>query len=314
MHSHTIQRHDHVFLGEAHADNERRTLLVVALTAVMMGIEIVGGTIFHSMALVADGWHMSTHVAALGTAAAAYRWARTHRRDARFTFGTGKLGELAGFGSAIVLAMIALYIGIESAGRLLAPVPIAFAQAIPIATLGLAVNLVSAWLLQGDHGHAHHGPAHHDHHHAHDDTNFRAAYVHVLADALTSVTAIVALTAGALLGWTWLDPVMGLVGTVVIAAWSLSLVRSAGAMLLDMVPSDTVETEVRTAVEIDGDRVSDLHVWQLGPGHSAVILTIVADAPQEPDAYKRRLRDIGGLSHVTVEVVGCPHRHAEPVR
>ena len=319
MHSQTIQRHDHVFLGEAHADNERRTLLVVALTAVMMGIEIVGGTIFHSMALVADGWHMSTHVAALGTAAAAYRWARTHRRDARFTFGTGKLGELAGFGSAIVLAMIALYIGIESAGRLLAPVPIAFAQAIPIATLGLAVNLASAWLLQGDHGHAHHGHenhghAHHDHHHAHDDTNFRAAYVHVLADALTSVTAIVALTAGALLGWTWLDPVMGLVGTVVIAAWSLSLVRSAGAMLLDMVPSDTVETEVRTAVEIDGDRVSDLHVWQLGPGHSAVILTVVADAPQEPDTYKRRLRDIGGLSHVTVEVIGCPHRHAEPAR
>ena len=320
MHSHTIHRlqHDHVFLGETHGENERRTLLVVALTMAMMVIEIVGGAVFHSMALVADGWHMSTHVAALGTATLAYRYARTHRRDARFSFGTGKLGELAGFGSAIVLAMIALFIGVESVSRLMTPVPIAFGQAIPIAALGLGVNLVSAWLLHGGQGHGHeHGHAHghghaHDHaheHHAHD-TNFRAAYVHVLADALTSLTAIVALTAGLYLGWTWLDPVMGLVGTVVIAAWALSLVRSAGATLLDMVPGDALETRIRDAAEIDGDKVADLHVWRLGPGHTAVILSLVADVPQAPDVYKRRLQAIGGLSHVTVEVTRCQHGHA----
>ena len=315
MHSHTIERlrHDHVFLGQAHAENERRTLLVVALTAAMMGIEIVGGSLFHSMALVADGFHMATHVAALGTAGLAYRYARRHRRDARFTFGTGKLGELAGFGSAIVLAMIALYIGIESVGRLMAPVPIAFGQAIPIAVLGLLVNLASAWLLHGGaehHGHDHgHGHQDHDHGHAHD-TNFRAAYVHVLADALTSVTAIVALTAGLFLGWTWLDPVMGLVGTFVIAAWALSLVRSAGATLLDMVPGDAMEARIREAIEHDGDRLADLHVWRLGPGHAAVILSVVADAPQPPEAYKRRLHAIDGLSHVTVEVTHCPHGQA----
>ena len=308
MHSDTIARHthDHVFLGEAHAENERRTLLVVALTAVMMIIEIVGGAMFGSMAVVADGWHMSTHVAALGIAAAAYRWARTHRRDSRFSFGTGKL---AGFGSAIVLAMIAFYIGVESVSRLMRPVPIAFAEAIPIAALGLVVNLASARLLHG--GHAHHDHAHPDHHghghHDHHDTNFRAAYLHVLADALTSVTAIVALTAGTLLGWTWLDPLMGLVGTIVIALWSWSLIRSAGAMLLDMVPGDATAEAVRALIEVDGDRLADLHVWRLGPGHTAAILSIVAEVPQAPDVYKHRLGGIVGLSHVTVEVTRCPH-------
>ena len=317
MHSHTIEtiQHDHVFLGAAHADHERRTLAVVALTAAMMAVEIVGGTLFHSMALVADGWHMGTHVAALGTAAAAYRYARRHRRDARFSFGTGKLGELAGFASAVVLAIVALYIGVESVGRLLHPEPIAFGEAIPIAALGLGVNVASAWLLQGDHGHHHHGHDDddhdgHDHAHHHDDTNFRAAFVHVLADALTSLAAIVALTAGLLLGWTWLDPVMGLVGAVVIAAWAASLVRSAGAILLDMVPGDALEPRIRAAVEQDGDRVADLHVWRLGPGHAAVILSLVAEAPQPPQAYKARLHGIEGLSHVTVEVTRCRHGHA----
>lgn len=315
MHSHTIEtiRHDHVFLGAAHADHERRTLAVVALTAVMMAIEIVGGTVFHSMALVADGWHMATHVAALGTAAAAYRYARRHRRDARFSFGTGKLGELAGFASAILLAVVALYIGVESLGRLLHPEPIAFGEAIPIAALGLGVNLASAWLLQGEHGHGHHhGHDHHvhDHAHHHEDTNFRAASVHVLADAFTSLAAIVALTAGRVLGWTWLDPLMGLVGMVVIGAWAASLVRSAGAILLDMVPGDGLEARIRDAVELGGDRVADLHVWRLGPGHAAVILSLVAEAPQAPQVYKGRLRGIDGLSHVTVEVTRCRHGHA----
>ena len=324
MHSHTVDRlqHHHSFLGEAHARNERRTLFVVALTAAMMVVEIVGGALYGSMALVADGWHMSTHVAALGTAALAYRYARRHRSDARFSFGTGKLGELAGFGSAVVLAMIALYIGIESATRLFAPVTIAFGQAIPIAALGLTINLISAWLLHGGeeghgghdhevgHAHAHHAHDHGHHHHGHD-TNFRAAYVHVLADALTSLTAIIALTAGRFLGWTWLDPAMGLVGTVVIAFWALSLVRSAGATLLDMVPSDAVADRIRSAVEIDGDRITDLHLWRLGPGHAAVILSVVAAEPQEPEVYKRRLRAIGGLSHVTVEVTRCMQGHTK---
>ena len=341
MHSHTIerQRHDHTFLGADHAQNERRTLLVVGLTAVMMAVEIAGGTMFGSMALVADGWHMSTHVAALGIAAAAYRYARLHARDARFSFGTGKLGELAGFASAIVLVMIALYIGVESAMRLFSPVSIAFGQAIPIAVLGLGVNLLSAYLLHAGpgernardqlfhdfgqshahHTHAHHAHAHqtrahqgHSHGHVHGgDTNFRAAYVHVLADAMTSLLAIIALTAGRFLGWTWLDPMMGLVGTIVIALWAFSLVKSAGAMLLDMVPSTTVAEKVRVAIERGDDQVSDLHVWQLGPGHAAVIVSIVADVPQEPDVYKRRLAGIAGLSHVTVEVTRCPHGHAK---
>ena len=312
------RRHEHVFLGDAHEDNERSTRLVVALTATMMVIEIVGGTVFRSMALVADGWHMSTHVAALGIAAGAYRYARKHRHDPRFSFGTGKLGELAGFGSAIVLAMIALYIAIESASRLLAPVPIAFAEAIPIAVLGLVVNAVSAWLLHGGHGahsHSHHAhdhthQEHARHHHTDDyrhahasgDSNIRAAYLHVLADALTSVTAIVALSAGYLLGWNWLDPLMGLAGTVVIALWSWSLIKGAAATLLDMAPRERTMEAIRAAIETDGARLSDLHVWRVGPGHTAAILSIVAETPQAPDDYKRRLRAIAGLSHVTVEV------------
>ena len=319
MHSHTVERwrHEHSFLGQAHERHERRTLLVVALTAAMMVAEIVGGTIFKSMALVADGWHMSTHAAALGIAALAYRYARTHRRDPRFSFGTGKLGELAAFASAIILAMIAVYIGVESASRLLSPVPIAFGEAIPIAVVGLGVNLASAWLLHGsgdhqdhDHGHPHpnhgHEHAHHDHGHA-GDTNLRAAYVHVVADALTSVLAIIALSAGLLLGWRWLDPTMGLVGAVVIISWAFSLVRSAGAVLLDMLPSAALADRIRTAVETGGDRVADLHLWRLGPGHSGVILSVVSDHPKAPAAYKARLASIEGLSHVTVEVHLCEH-------
>jgi cation diffusion facilitator family transporter len=327
MHSHSIETwtHDHAFLGQAHQRNERRTLFVVALTAAMMVVEIVGGGLFGSMALVADGWHMSTHAAALGIAALAYRYARTHAHDPRFSFGTGKLGELAAFASAIILAMIALVIGYESASRLLAPVTIAFAEATPIAVLGLGVNLASAWLLHGggpghhDHGHAHdhhgHAHAHHDHHAhdhapAHADTNFRAAYVHVMADALTSVLAIVALLAGRYLGWTWLDPVMGLVGMLVILSWTVSLVRSAGAVLLDVVPSQALAATIRGKLETGGDKVADLHLWRLGPGHAGVIVSIVSDTPKAPDAYKQRLASVEGLSHVTVEVQQCSHAAA----
>lgn len=324
MHSHSLDRwrHQHVFLGEKHERHERRTWAVVALTAVTMVAEIVGGTMFGSMALVADGWHMSTHAVALAIAALAYRFARTrtHAHDPRFSFGTGKLGELSAFASAIILAMIALFIGYESVTRLLAPVTIGFSQALPIAVVGLAVNLLSVLLLH-DHGHGH-GHADHDHgghghhdkghshceddHHGSDrDTNIRAAYVHVLADALTSILAIVALLAGRYYGWVWLDPVMGIVGTVVIAAWSWSLIRSAGAVLLDMVPDGGLADAIRHRLETGGDRVSDLHLWSLGPGHAGLIVSVISDHPEAPETYKARLAGIDGLSHVTVEVHGC---------
>ncbi|MCA1405360.1 CDF family Co(II)/Ni(II) efflux transporter DmeF [Ensifer sp. IC3342] len=299
--------HDHVFLGDNHRRNERRTWLVIALTAAMMVAEIAAGTYYGSMALVADGWHMSTHAAAMLIAALAYLYARRNARNRRFTFGTGKLGDLAGFASAIVLALIALLIGWESLLRLLNPVAISFPQAISVAVLGLAVNLASAWLLSDDHAHHHHH--HDDHHHAHGaaghgrDNNLRAAYLHVLADALTSVLAIVALTAGSLYGWTWLDPLMGMVGALVIARWSAGLIRDAGSVLLDYLPAgEDLPEEIRAAIEKDGDRITDLHVWQLGPGHHGAIVSLVTKNPQSPSLYRDKLAHLHELSHVTVEV------------
>ena len=315
MHSHSISpwTHDHAFLGERHGQHERRTWSVVALTAAMMVAEITGGTLFGSIALVADGWHMATHVAALAIAGLAYLFARHHTDDTRFSLGTGKFGELAAFGSAIILGMIALGIGYELILRLLHPVTIHFQEAIPIATLGLCVNLLSAWLLheghEDDHEH-HHGHADHDHHHHpthHRDTNIRAAYVHVLADAMTSVLAIVGLSAAWLFGWTVMDPLVGLVGTAVIASWALGLMRAAGSVLLDTVPDGELTHSIRQRMEIGGDRLADLHVWQLGPGHAAVIASVVSDAPQAPAVYKQRLDGLAGLSHVTVEVNACSH-------
>lgn len=308
MHSHSVDQwtHDHVYLGEKHHRNERRTWLVVWLTFAMMVVEIIGGSIWGSMALVADGWHMSTHALALGIAALAYRFARTYATDRRLSFGTGKFGELAGFSSALILAMIAVLIGYESVTRLLHPVSIGFSQAIPIAVVGLLVNLASAWLLHDDDHHHHEDHGHHHGHDHHHDTNHRAAYVHVLADALTSVLAIVALLAGRFFGLTWLDPVMGLVGTVVILAWSWSLVRSAGSVLLDAVPSEDLAAHVREHLEQDGDKVTDLHLWRLGPGHMGAIVSIVSDQPKAPEIYKARLADFESLSHVTVEVQQCP--------
>jgi cation diffusion facilitator family transporter len=313
MHTHSTSawEHQHFFLGDRHDRHERRTIFVVALTAAMMVAEIIGGTAYGSMALVADGWHMSTHAAALGIAALAYRFARLHADSPQFSFGTGKLGELAAFASAIILAMIALFIGYESVTRLYQPVTIRFSEALPIAALGLLVNLASAWLLHDDHDHVHSADHHDDHAgHAHGDghhhdTNIRAAYVHVMADALTSVLAIVALLAGRFYGVTWLDPVMGLIGMAVILAWSWSLVRSAGAVLLDAVPDTSLSRHIREHLEIEGDRVSDLHIWRLGPGHIGLIASVVSDRPQPPDLYKRRVAHIPGLAHVTVEVYAC---------
>ena len=297
--------HDHVFLGDNHARNERRTWFVIALTATMMVAEIAAGTVFGSMALVADGWHMSTHAAAMLIAALAYLYARKNARNPRFTFGTGKFGDLAAFASAVVLALIALLIGWESFLRLANPVPISFPQAIAVAVVGLAVNLVCAWLLRADPSHhGHHHRDGHDEHHAHGhDNNLRAAYLHVLADALTSVLAIAALLAGSVYGWLWLDPAMGIVGAVVIARWSWGLVRDAGAVLLDYVPSDEdLPEEIRSAIEIEGDLITDLHVWQLGPGHHGAIVSLVSEHPKAPSSYREKLSHIHDLSHVTVEV------------
>jgi cation diffusion facilitator family transporter len=274
-----------------------------------MGVEIVGGTMFGSMALVADGWHMSTHAAALSIAGFAYWFARKHTHDPRFTFGTGKIGELAGFASAVILGLVALFIGYESVQRILAPVTISYSEAILIAVVGLGVNVLSAFLLSDDdeHGHHHH---HDDHAHGnHHDTNFRAAYVHVLADALTSVLAIIALLSARFYGWVWMDPAVGLIGAVVIAFWSFGLMRSAGRMLLDMVPESALSKRIIERLELKDDRVSDLHVWQVGPGHSAVIASLVTHEPEDPSIYKARLNGLHGLSHVTIEVHTCPGTH-----
>jgi len=315
MHSHSLDRwtHEHVFLGAQHARNERRTWLVVGLTVAMMVVEIAGGSIFGSMALLADGWHMATHALAIGIAASAYLFARRHAHDQRFAFGTGKLGELAAFASAIVLAMIALLVAWESFVRLAHPVPIAYGEAMAIAAVGLIVNLGSAWLLREDHAHHHH--YHHegdDHAHHHDgaDNNLRAAYLHVLADAATSVLAIASLALAWSLDWQWIDPVVGVVGACVIASWSYGLIRDAGAVLLDVVPDQGTASDIRRRLEIDGDRVSDLHLWQVGPGHRAAVVSIVTDRPQPPSAYKSRLSGVRGLSHVSVEVQPCEHSAA----
>ena len=299
MHAESMNQwtHQHVFLGRDHARNERRTRIVIGLCAAMMAAEIVGGILFRSMALVADGLHMSTHAMALLIAALAYGFARRRAHDPRFTFGTGKLGDLAGFTSAIVLAMIALLIGWESIGRLLHPVPVAFAEAIPIAALGLGVNLLSAWLLMDEHDD-------HDEHH-HHDLNLRAAYVHVMADAAVSLLAVIGLVTAWQFGWLWMDAAMGIAGALVIANWSSGLMRAAGSVLLDIEPNAEIGLRIRRALELGSDRVADLHLWRVGPGHNAVVATIVTHQPQPPRAYKERLSAIPGLSHVTIEVEHC---------
>jgi cation diffusion facilitator family transporter len=306
MHSHSVEQwtHEHVFLGKQHSRNEQQTWFVVALTAVMMVAEIAGGTVFGSMALLADGWHMATHAAALGISAVAYLFARQHARNSRFAFGTGKFGDLAAFSSAIILAMIAVQIAYESAVRLVNPVPIAYGEAIAVALLGLGVNLVSAWLLREQHDH-HHGHGH-SHGHDHRDNNLRAAYIHVLADAATSVLAIAALVAAMLAQWVWADPAVGIFGSFVIASWAYGLIRDSGAVLLDVSADKAIERIIRDRLETRGDRVTDLHLWQVGPGHRAAVISIVSDHPLPPTTYKRRLAGLRGLSHVTVEVEACP--------
>lgn len=297
--------HNHVFLGADHARNERRTRIVIALCGMMMIAEISGGILFRSMALVADGLHMSTHAAALLIAALAYALARRRADDGRFSFGTGKFGDLAGFTSAIVLAMIALLIAWESVGRFVSPVPIAFTEAIPIAALGLGVNLLSAWLLRDEHEHDHHHHHAHGRDHQHRDLNLRSAYVHVLADAAVSILAVIGLSIAWMLGWLWIDAAMGIIGAVVISNWAFGLMRDAGAVLLDVRPNAEFERSVREHLEDGSDKVADLHLWRVGPGHNAVVATIVSHQPQAPSFYKERLADLPGLSHVTIEVERC---------
>lgn len=295
--------HDHVFLGERHDENARRTLWVVVLTSLMMVGEIAAGIAFNSMALLADGFHMATHAGALAVAAGAYAFARRHAADRRFSFGTGKVGDLSGFASALVLALVALGIAVESIGRLFDPSPVAFGEATLVAILGLVVNVASVFLLSGGHGHGHaHDPHHdhgHEHEHGHHDNNLRSAFAHVVADALTSVLAIVALVAGRYLGWVWLDPVMGIVGGAVIAVWAWNLLRETAAVLLDT--SDPhLEAEVREQVEGPGDaRITDLHIWRIGPGAHAAIVSVAGTADRE--AIRERLVPVHELAHVTIE-------------
>ncbi len=311
--------HAHRFGTEVETAGERRTRWVVALTVTMMVAEITAGALFGSMALLADGWHMGTHAAALGVAAFAYWYARRHASDPRYTFGTGKVGALAGFGSAVGLAVVALVVIGESAVRLASPAPVQYDQALAVAVLGLLVNLASALLLRGghghNHGHDHHGPSDHahahehgPHHHGagaarHDDHNLRGAYLHVLADALTSVLAIAALAAGRTLGWTWMDPATGIAGGLVIARWSWGLLRDTSAVLLDGEISLERRSRIRALLEADGEtRVADLHLWRVGPAHLAAIASVVTAAPRSPAFYRALLAREADLAHVTVEV------------
>jgi cation diffusion facilitator family transporter len=412
--------HSHVFLGENHDKAERRTWAVIWLCAFMMVAEIIGGALFGSLALIADGLHMSTHAGALLLAALAYTLARRHAHDPSYSFGTGKFGDLAGYSSAIILGMIALLIGYEAVTRFLNPVAISFNEAIPIAVLGLGVNVASAWLLAGGHHHGHDHGHSHGHgadasHHAHDeevrrldttqgvltleifeagvpprfrvrpqtgvalaasdlsietirpdgarqlfgfedrggflesrdaipephaftarlrvgsgehrrdyetvftehehppfgaahyrDNNLRAALVHVMADAAVSALVIVGLLMARTFGWLWMDPLAGLIGACVIANWSYGLLRDTAGILLDRMPDTRIRDSVRARIECDGDRLTDLHLWRLGPGHLGAIVSVVTAKPREPEYYRRQLTPFSDLSHITVEVQHAP--------
>lgn len=294
--------HSHSFLGAGHDDNAKRTLWVVALTIVMMVGEISAGYITGSMALLADGFHMATHAGALGIAAAAYAFARKHAENSAYSFGTGKVGDLGGFASALILGLISLGIGVESVIRFFEPTQVQFGMAILIAVIGLIVNIVSALLLAGG-GHAHgHGHSHDHHGHSHgEDNNLRSAYVHVLADAVTSVLAIVALLAGKYLGWVWLDPVMGIVGAVVIARWAWSLMRDTASVLLDKTDKHVAE-EIRELLDQSGKlQITDLHVWRVGPEARAAIVSVHGSSELSADDVRAALKPVHEVTHLTVE-------------
>jgi cation diffusion facilitator family transporter len=297
-HSHGVWTHGHVFLGHAHDRAEARARLAALVTALFMLVEIGAGFLYHSMALLADGVHLVTPVGALGRAAGAYWLAKRHAGNARFSFGSGKFGDLAAFASAIVLGLTAFAVAGESISRLINPARVAYGDALLIAVIGLGVNLVSALILKDDHGH--------DHGHSHDN-NLRAAYVHVLADAATSVLAILALASGYFFGLAFLDPVAALVGAGVIASWAYGLIRDSAMVLLDADADPDLSRAIKSTIESDlGARVSDLHLWRLGPGHRGLIVSLVSPDPTNAEEIKAALRrHYPDLSHVTVEVAVC---------
>ncbi len=337
MHTHDLGlwAHSHDFSTPEQDRAERRTRLVVGLTLVFMLVELTAGWLTGSMALLADGWHMGSHAAALGVAVYAYAFARRHGTDSRFTFGTGKVSSLAGYSSALLLAAGALWMLLESLSRLLDPVPIRYGDALLVAALGLGVNLLSAWLLGSD-GHHHHGhdddheydhdhDHYHDHHHPtaehhhhdhdkahHQDHNLRAAYLHVLADALTSVLALIALGLGMVLGWGFLDPLMGIVGALLVGHWALGLARDSARVLLDAGDHGAIANAVRTAIEAEADnQIADLHLWRIGPAGYACIVSLVTHEPRPVEHYRALLAAVPGLRHVTVEVNHC-RQHCSP--
>lgn len=321
MHTHDLSlwQHAHDFGTQAERSAERRTRWVVGLTFAAMLVELAAGWLTGSMALLADGWHMASHVGALGMAAYAYRFARRHTGDARFTFGTGKVTALAGYTSALGLGVVALWMAAESMGRLYQPVEIHYVEAMVVAALGLMVNLASAWLLDHDHEHGHGHDHHHDDHHHHDhheadhdhrhehvDHNLKAAYLHVLADALTSVLAVVALGGGMLYGWRFLDPVMGMVGAAVVGRWAWGLARASARVLLDAEDHGHTADQVRRIIAALPDHaIADLHLWRVGPASRACILSLVTHTPQPVDHYRKLLTRVDGLDHLTVEVHHC---------
>ena len=343
MHSQTIRALQQDHSGPDLRRHERRTLWVVGLTALMMVAELAAGWWTGSMALLADGWHMATHAGALGLAALAYWFARARAADRSYSFGTGKVYALAGYTSAIALLIAAIWMVVEAVSRLLTPTTVAFTEALPVAVIGLVVNLASVLLLAHGHDHAEHQHVHDhdhgrdhvhddslDHHHDHDhdrvprqtaaattdvdrshDPNLRAAYLHVLADAFTSVLAIAALVAGRWLGWGFLDPAMGIVGGIVITRWSVGLCREAARHLLDVSSSTDEKDRIFARLQsIDDVRVADLHVWHLGPGRCACVVSLVTSRPRETEHYREAVREVAQIDHLTVEVHRCPdHEH-----
>ncbi len=301
MHVHTLEnwQHSHDF-SVKNEKGERRTQYVLVLVAITMVAEIIAGSVFGSMALLADGWHMGTHVAAFLITIYAYRYSRKHARSPAYSFGTGKVGVLGGFASAVALAVVALVMLIESLHRIIDPQIIQFNAAISVAVIGLLVNIVSVFLLKDNHAHTHHGDGHHH------DHNLKAAYLHVLADALTSLLAIVALLSGKYFGWNWLDPVMGIVGAVIITRWSYGLLKQTSPILLDGSIDDKYKIAIHEAIEKDSDnRISDLHIWKVSENHYAAIISLVTHFPKPVEHYKKLLDDFHKLSHLTIEVHEC---------
>jgi cation diffusion facilitator family transporter len=298
-------QHSHTFGQDTRRPGESRTRIVIALTTATMAAEVAAGLLFGSMALLADGLHMASHAVALGVNALAYAYARRNADNPRFSFGTGKVNALGGFTGAVLLAVFALLMAAGSAERLVRPATIAFDQAILVAVLGLLVNGVSVFILDA-------GRAGHEHDdrprdaHSHHDHNLRSAHLHVLADALTSVLAIVALLSAKYAGLSWMDPAVGIVGALLVARWSFGLLRATGDVLLDRQGPESVSNRIRSSIETDGDsRVADLHLWAIGPGIYAAIIQVVAHRPLSPDTYRTRISRELGLAHVSVEVCRC---------